>query len=78
MIVKVLNYPMILRYADDTMLGTPASMLMCRIAIQRHPDRLEEWANGTIKNSVKANPALVWKPLPAMTQPGTSWAGATL
>lgn len=51
MIVKVfsnLNYSMIPRHADDTMLGTPASMLTCRTAIQRDRDRLEEWANGTL------------------------------
>lgn len=39
------------------------------------------WRNepvGTLQTSVKANPAPVWKPPPAMTQPGACWAGATL
>ena len=44
-----------LRHTDGTTLGTPAGTLLCRTAISRDPDRLEERANRTLTKSVKSS-----------------------
>ena len=42
----------LIRFPDDTKLEGPANMLEDRAAIQRDPERLEEWAN---RNTMQFN-----------------------